>query len=248
MLDGVAMSVNIKPIYLFSDSQLLFRKDDGNLFLDSVRSLLEQETPKAAYVGASNGDNPEFYGIFEAAMEGIGIQDCRLISSAFPEEEASFVDQADLILLAGGEVERGWQVFERNELKAIIPRRYYEGALLIGISAGAVQLGWYGWPEGKLSSSTIFDTFKLVPFIVSAHDEERAWQSLKDSVEISGGIVRGIGIPSGGGLIYHEDQTVEPIRHPLYEVVSKDEEIRHSLVFPAAYETKEGVELTQWIN
>jgi peptidase E len=242
------MSEHIKPIYLFSDSQLLFRKDEGQLFLDSVRSVLQTETPKAAYVGASNGDDPEFYGIFEAAMAGIGIQDCRHISASLPEEDISFVNQADLILLAGGEVEKGWQVFEENGLKETIPRRYYEGSLLIGISAGAVQLGWYGWPEGKLSANTIFDTFKLVPFIVSAHDEGREWESLKDAVEISRGIVRGIGIPAGGGLIFHVDQTVEPIRHPLFEVVRQDDKIGHSLVFPGSYETRGEVGLAEWIN
>jgi peptidase E len=242
------MSEHIKPIYLFSDSQLLFRKDEGQLFLDSVRTVLQTETPKAAYVGASNGDDPEFYGIFEAAMSGIGIQDCRHIWASLSEEDISFVNQADLILLAGGEVEKGWQVFEENGLKQTIPRRYYEGSLLIGISAGAVQLGWYGWPEGKLSSKTIFDTFKLVPFIVSAHDEGREWESLKDSVEITRGIVRGIGIPAGGGLIFHPDQTVEPIRHPLFEVVRQDDKIGHSLVFPGGYETSGKVELAEWIN
>jgi hypothetical protein len=41
---------------------------------------LARDTPlNAAYIGASNGDRPEFYGIFEAAVDAIGITDRRMI-------------------------------------------------------------------------------------------------------------------------------------------------------------------------
>ncbi len=71
----------MQPIYLLADSQLLFWKENGNLFLSSIKALLHSH-PKAAYIGVSNGDAPEFYAIFIAAMDGIDIQDCRMIRSA----------------------------------------------------------------------------------------------------------------------------------------------------------------------
>ena len=48
------------PVYLFSDSQLLFWKSDGICFLNSVTEGLQKNSLKAAYIGASNGDLPEF--------------------------------------------------------------------------------------------------------------------------------------------------------------------------------------------
>ena len=42
---------------------------------------------------------------------------------------------------------RGWTAFEETGLKDKLMERYYAGALLIGISAGAIQLGLKGWDE-----------------------------------------------------------------------------------------------------
>lgn len=226
------MNLPIQPIYLFADSQLLFWKDQGVLFLDSLRAFLARESPKAAYIGASNGDAPEFYHIFEAAMEGIGIHDCRMILSSFPAEDEAFLNEADIILLAGGDVAAGWNLFNETGIKDLIFRRYYEGVMLMGVSAGAVQLGLYGLIDTGQPREELLDTFKLVPFIVDAHDEQQEWSRLKSALRLSGGLAQGIGIPTGGGLIYYPDQSVEAIRHALYEFSIQDGEIRDALLMP----------------
>lgn len=224
----------LQPIYLLADSQLLFWTDNDRRFLDSMRESLERNSPNAAYVGASNGDNPEFYSIFETTMRGIGISNSRLISSSPSADELSFVAEADLILLAGGDVEHGWRVFEKNGLKEIILSRYYEGVLLMGVSAGAVQLGLCGWPSGDVSTGNLIYTFRLVPFIVSVHEEDGEWQDLQESLRLAQGAVRGIGIPTGGGLIYHADHSIEPIRYPVYEFRLEDDQIKHNLLIPSS--------------
>src|SRR6185369_4399235 len=127
----------LQPIVLLADSQFLFWRKNDRLVLERVL----KERPKAAYIGASNGDNPDFYAIFVAAMEGFGIFDCRMIPSAISEADLSFLNDADIILLAGGDVALGWRTFVTNGLDNHIVRRYSERATLIGISAGAVQLG-----------------------------------------------------------------------------------------------------------
>ena len=96
-------------------------------------------------------------------------------------------------------------------------RRYYEGTLLMGVSAGAVQLGLMTWPEGASPSSDFTETFKLVPFIISAHDEKGDWAALKSAVQSTGGSFHGLGLPTGGGAVYHPDHSVEPVRYALYE-------------------------------
>lgn len=235
----ISMNPSLKPIHLFADSQLLFWRQGTKLFMDSLKNLLANRPSKAAYIGASNGDNPEYYSIFEAAMEKIDINDCRMIQSAFTETDAAFVDEADIILLAGGDVCQGWDVMSRSGMKEAVIRRYQEGALLIGISAGAVQLGLFGWPETTPTPDNMISTFKLVPFIVGVHDEKQQWQELKTAVHLMGGMLPGIGIPSGGGLLYHADKVIEPIRYPVHLIQEKADETHQTLLMPLTDEDVE---------
>lgn len=226
------MDVPIQPIFLFADSQLLFWRPGGELFLGRVRRLLKAASPRVAYVGASNGDRPEFFELFASAMESIGLTDCRMIPTEPSAADLAYFDEADLVLLAGGDVERGWKAFEANGLKQKVFERYYGGALLIGISAGAVQLGLHGFRE-SLGGSGIdhFETFKLIPLLIDVHQEPE-WVRLVQALPEAGEHVLGLGIPSGGGAIVHPDMTVEPVRRALVEVSLEGEEVQQSLILP----------------
>lgn len=235
------MSSTIKPVILLADSQLLFwRDEDGKPFLDRVRKLFDEESPgrdlKAAYVGASNGDLREFYDLFVAAMGEIRVTACRQIPSQPTPEDLAYLGEADLILLAGGDVRRGWDVFQETGIKDKIVERYYGGAVLLGVSAGAVQLGLKGWDD----DDKLFDTFRIVPFVVDVHDEP-SWVRLSRVVPRAGEHARGFGIPSGAGAIYHPDYSVEPVRHPVVEVdLTEEGTVRQALLFPG--EGKDGEE------
>jgi hypothetical protein len=221
----------ITPIFLLADSRLLFwRDEEGRRFLDRARELIEADAPgrppKAAYLGASNGDVPEFYELFLAAVAEVGIRDCRHVPARPTPEDLAFLDEADLILLAGGDTRRGWTAFEESGVKEKLTERYYAGALLIGISAGAVQLGLKGWDEDGL-----FDALRLVPFVVDVHSEPD-WPDLHRVIPRAGEHARGFGIPSGGGALYHPDYSVEPVRHPLTEVEVTESGMRQALLMP----------------
>ena len=168
----------LQPLYLLADSQLLFWKRQDRLLLESALDGLARDTPlSAAYIGASNGDRPEFYGIFEAAVDAIGITDRRMIDSSFGPDDRAFLQRAQLIVLAGGDVRLGWNTFEKTGMKDVILGRHAQGAVLVGISAGAVQLGRYGIVETPESSATeLLDVFKLVP----------TWSSTRTTSEPSG--------------------------------------------------------------
>jgi len=222
--------MGLQPIYLFADSRLLFWRNKDGLFLESIRARMPHTDPRAAYVGASNGDDPQFYSIFEAAMDGIGIRDCRMILSSFSPVDQAFIRDADLILLAGGDVEKGWNVFVENGLRELIVERYAEGTLLIGVSAGAVQLGLFGLAEAEGSFNRLFDAFKLVPFIIGAHGESEAWKSLRETIHLLEGSATGIGIPAGGGMVYYPDGAIEALREPLSEFTARNGTISESLL------------------
>lgn len=231
---GLATRPDVRPIFLLADSQLLFWREGDRLFLETIRALLDSPAPRAAYLGASNGDNPEFYTIFQGAMEGIGITDTRMIPTDPSDEDRAYLEQADLILLAGGDVELGWQAFEWSGVREIVVRRYYAKAVLMGVSAGAVQLGLVGWPaEGPAGTEDLIDTFKFVPYIIDAHAERDEWEHLRRAVRLMGESVQGIGIPTGGGVIYHPDHSLEAVRHPCHELALRDGQTVRSLIFPA---------------
>ena len=212
----------LQPIVLLADSQLLFWRPAGRPFLSSILGRLPASRPKAAYLGASNGDRPEFFELFCGAMASSGVEDCRQIPGRPSSADRSFFDSAELILLAGGDPRQGWRVFQDNGLATRLVERFREGALLVGISAGAMQLGLFGSSE---DGETTFKTLGLVPYVVDAHDEPR-WQRLrtllgvvaKEEAAEGGDPPRGLGIPSGGGAFFHPRGGLEPIRYPLTEI------------------------------
>lgn len=177
--------------------------------MPSIREQLPASGAKAAYIGASNGDAPEYFSLFQAAMADLGIHDCRAIPATLHEHDADYVAQAALILLAGGDVARGWQAMQSNGLAALIPRCHASGALLIGISAGAVQLGRFGMHE---HGGELFPTFGLVPYLIDAHDEKQGWQRLQDALQQAPEGCCGIGIPSGAGVLWLEGQAPQALR------------------------------------
>jgi Peptidase family S51 len=218
----------IKPLYLLADSQLLFWKGDSDSLAEKLHADLGTSNPKAAYVGASNGDQPEFFSLFQGAMEAMGITNCRAVPSQPSREDILFMEEANLILLSGGDVERGWRTFEQNGLKELIPRKRFDGVVLMGVSAGAIQLGL-----GALSNSAQprqIDMFRFAPFYVGAHDEENDWFDMRALVNLAQSDARGIGLPVGGGAVYYADGTLEPLRRPLIEIVKEDSKITENLM------------------
>jgi cyanophycinase-like exopeptidase len=220
----------IKSLYLLADSQLLFWKDKDSLLTARIREEMEAETPKAAYIGASNGDNPDFFSLFVGAMEMAKITDCRMIPSQPSKEDMAFLEAADLLLLSGGDTEQGWRIFEQNGLKELIPQKRFNGAVLVGISAGAVQLGM-----GTLAGSSTMkplEMFRFAPFYVGAHEEAEEWWNLRALVNLSQTDARGIGIPAGGGAIYHPDGSLEPVRKTLVEFAKEGGQFSEKLLLP----------------
>lgn len=226
------MSSRVKPILLCADSQLLFWERGGVPFLDALKESVGKADPAAAYVGASNGDLPEYYELFRAAMENVGIERCRMIPSEVSAEDEAFLRGADVILLAGGDALKGWRTFEKNGLRELIAERYLDGAVLVGISAGAAQLGLYVWSEDESREAEPTGAFGFVPFVVGAHEEKESWRRLRSALRRAQTPFTAIGIPTGGGALYHEDRSVEPVRKPLEEFSLVDGQVRVSFLYP----------------
>jgi putative intracellular protease/amidase len=218
------------PLFLLADSQLLFWVDEDGPFIDRIAACTGPGAPRAAYLGASNGDNPDFYSIFLASIESIGPAECRMITAEPSAAECAYLESADVILLAGGDVELGWRAFQASGVSEIVERRYHAGAVIIGISAGAVQLGNAGWPEDD--PAVVFHTWGLAPFVVDAHAEDEDWANLKAAVRARGPGARGVGIPRGGGVILYPDRTLQAVRRAAFEVSMVGEDLVQAVILP----------------
>jgi len=222
----------LKPLFLLADSEILFWKREDKFLLEPTIDLFKNKELSAAYIGASNKDQPAFYDIFHYAMEIVGITSCRMITYNFTAADKKFLRKTNLILLAGGDVKTGWEIFQKTGLDKEIVNRYYDGAILIGISAGAIQMGLFGWDRSSTKDSSIFETLKIVPMVIDVHDETQNWTHLKKVLKDIPQALTGIGIPLRGGMIYHPDQTIEAVRKPLAEFSLIDGQLSENLILP----------------
>jgi hypothetical protein len=220
-----------KPLYLLSDSQLLFWKENDSFFTRRVAEDMEVNRTGAAYIGASNGDDPQFYELFQSAMGLIGLSQCRMIPAQPSGEDMKFLEEAGLVLLSGGNVERGWRTMDQNGVKDMVLRKRYDGTVMIGISAGAVQLGLGALTEAAQPQKV--DTFRFAPFYLGAHEEDEEWWNLRALVNLSqSSDVRAIGVPAGAGAVFHFDGTLEPVRKHLLEFTMHEGKVRESILLP----------------
>lgn len=220
-----------QPLVLLSDSQLLFLKEDNQPFIQRLYQLFPHKSALcAAYIGAANGDKPEYFEIFEAAMQSIDITDCRHIKADANQDELAYLDYADLILLAGGDTYLGWQTV--SKLKPQLDSARARGAVLIGLSAGAIHLGSLGFHNKRhLSNTDMFATLGYCPAIISAHEEKMRWPMLKQLVKHTDGCLPGFGIPFGAGVLVTADNRLQALHKPMIHMHVQDNAIKEQALW-----------------
>lgn len=223
------MGSNLKPIFLLADSQPLFKIYQGQYLLTEVLKSFSHDDLHAAYIGASNDDNPAYYEIFTSAIQPYGIKESRMIRRTFTAQDQDFLKNAQIILLAGGDVRKGWLWMEENGAAEIIRERYVKGGILIGVSAGAIQLGICGYMAGPNGDVETYDTLKLVPFIIDVHQDKSDWRKLKKALGNSNS--QAFGLPFGSALAYHSEHRMQPFG-PVDEFYVRNGNICHNLLLP----------------
>lgn len=208
-----------------------------------ARRQKKQTQLTAAYIGAANGDLPEYYDIFASAMEsvGIGSQHCRMISQRFLPADQQFIESASLILLAGGDCNLGLRILKETGMGDMLLQRYTEGAILIGVGEGSVMLGRVcynvsnGVVEGQrdnwlsaygrlLGPMEISPGLGIVPYVISCRETMQDYSKLHEALLLAAvstdkqlNTEQGFAIASGGALMYYPDGFVEAVgnQHPI---------------------------------
>jgi cyanophycinase len=169
--------------------------------------------PLVAWIGAASGDQR---GWFERTAAALGQRygaDVRFARSVpgpgfDPDETRRLVDAARVIYVAGGDVAVLAERMRALGLDEQIRRRHREGAVLVGVSAGAIGLTryWVQFPDDDdTARPTRFACIGALDLAVDVHDEESDWEELRAllavwAAEEPNAVVDAYGIPRGGAL------------------------------------------------
>ncbi len=199
----------------------------GDKFHDRAFAELPS-APSVAWIGAANGDKRQW---FERAAEalrkryGATVHFARTVPAPDRDlvETRRILDDAQLILLGGGDPALIAEHLVSSGLDEIVVRRRREGAVLVGVSAGAIGLCryWVRFPEDEaaLEAPARYACIGAVPIVCDCHDEESDWEELRALLdawrrEEPGGSVDAYGIPMGGALWLDGEDRMTPIGNP----------------------------------
>jgi hypothetical protein len=143
------------------------------------------------------------------------------------DEDPAVVERADLVFVSGGDATLGAKVLARTGAGGWIRDASARGVPTLGVSAGAIVLGawWIDWPEDEDAPEDQAELVACVGVlpghVFDAHDEEDGWQELRVAQRLAarrGVHARFLGIPSGGGLVFLADGTMEVVESPPFEL------------------------------
>ena len=162
------------------------------------------QKPLVAYIGTANGDSRVFFQMMKVLLlkAGAGKVIFVRLAKKTPDLDAAKASlaAADVIFLAGGEVEDGINWLNTHGLAAFLKELYHAGKRFIGVSAGVIMLGshWVRWDvEGDDNTSELFNCLGIIPLLFDTHGEDEDWVEMKAALKLLGDGARGYGLPSG---------------------------------------------------
>lgn len=216
------------PIYLLAGGPDAKRKSPDPL-LQMALGELDKTNPSVAYIGAAHGDSRAFYLFIRGLIVAAGAGDVDLVplvkKNVDLEKAQSIIRSADCIFVSGGDVKVGMDVLNERSVVPLIKKRYREGALLIGVSAGSIMLAkqWIDWPdENSDESAELIPCMNIAPVLCDTHGEADGWNELHSLIRLTEENQVGYGIPSGGAMRILADGTIEALQKPLFRIEKRD--------------------------
>lgn len=205
------------PVHLLAGSPGSRRDVYGPLVGELLRSA-GKPAPVVGYLGAATDDDPRFLGWMEALLRGAGPCTLRLAPvkgrKAANGAARAVLEEADVILVGGGDVELGMRRVNERDLGGTLRARHAGGAPVFGISAGAIMLGrrWVRWADpDDDASAELFDCLGLAPVLCDCHGEGDGWGELHALLRLAGGRAVGLGIRAGAAVRVAADGRAETV-------------------------------------
>jgi dipeptidase E len=196
-------------------------------YLGEALRLTGKSEPVALYVGAASGDDRQFGAAVSAVLEAAGAQRVlwpKLTGRKKEHDGAREVlAQADLVFVGGGDVEAGVDALHDADLVGDLRAAARRGAVLVGMSAGAIMLGerWIRWPSARAGDdeAETYACLGLVPCSLDTHGEDDDWSEARSFAAVRarelGTYADVLGVPSGGALVIEADGTLHARGAPI---------------------------------
>jgi peptidase E len=121
------------------------------------------------------------------------------------------------VFVGGGDVEAGMNLLREGGLVDDFRAAAERGAVLVGMSAGAIMLGqrWIRWPEAAAGDdqAETYECLGLVPCVLDTHGEGDGWQEAQSYAAVRarelGKKSCAYGVPSGGALVIDRKGRIE---------------------------------------
>ena len=162
------------------------------------------DKPAVAYIGTANGDSPAFFEAMEATLKQAGAYEVLFLRLADDHADIDAAKDslsgADVVFLAGGEVEDGMVWLDKHGLSSFLRDLYTQGKRFIGVSAGTIMMGthWTHWDvQEDDSTASLFDCLGIIPCLFDVHGEDEDWVELKTTLRLLGEGSIGYALPAG---------------------------------------------------
>jgi putative intracellular protease/amidase len=210
-------------------------RDIGGMIRTLSPAFVGIEKPRVAYIGTANGDNRAFFELMKGLLTKAGAKEVvfvRLARERIDIDKAkAALAAADVIFLAGGEVEDGMDWLKKHGLIAYIKELYRQGKQFAGVSAGVIMMGnyWVRWDvEGDDSTASLFDCLDITPLLFDVHGEDEDWNELKTALKLLGDGAKGYGIPRGGAVSADHEGTLINLEKEVLVFLNENGHIRLS--------------------
>jgi cyanophycinase-like exopeptidase len=197
--------------------------------LQEVIERCGKSRPEIAYLGSASGDDLGFFGMIAFLLKNAGAGNVLLAPSAGAKadvrEAREILDDADVVLVSGGDVEEGMRVLGRQHLLPLLRERYERGTVFVGLSAGSIMLcrQWVRWRDPKDDSTAeTFACMGFAPVLCDTHGESENWEELLALLRISPPEAVGHGIPSGAGLCVMPEGRLFAMGEPVRRFVMRE--------------------------
>ncbi|MCG8314204.1 MAG: Type 1 glutamine amidotransferase-like domain-containing protein [Pseudomonadales bacterium] len=169
------------PLLLLADSQLFFTQQKGNWMRRKISEHLQywqssSNNREAVYMGAANNNDPMYYDLANSALRALGASRCTFLKSGTSDLPGKNHKLPAVVLLAGGDVQLGWQTISQPDIRDWLTGCWQQGSLIIGVSAGAIHLT-YMINTSETGQLELRDFLKWYPVVTMVHEEQALWPS-----------------------------------------------------------------------
>jgi peptidase E len=189
-----------------------FDLPDGPLHDHALEVCGLGRPPEIAYVGSANGDDPGCFRRTEHALRrrhGARVHHVLAHPTRRARNE-EILQRADVIYIAPGDVSRLSRRLHAAGFAETLRRRHRDGAMVVGVSAGAIALApyWIEFPT-EAGQPSLLPCLGALEIAVDCHDEDEDWPELRALLALHGKTapevtIDAYGIPRGGALILRD--------------------------------------------